>query len=73
MKRCAPIVVCQPNSKYRTFNGSCNNLRIPTWGAANTPFIRLLNAEYRDGKCHTWLGAGMCCFFKIEIFPHANV
>ncbi|XP_022166792.1 peroxidase-like isoform X2 [Myzus persicae] len=49
MRRCAPVVICNPNSKYRTFNGSCNNLRVPTWGASNTPFLRLLNAEYSDG------------------------
>jgi len=48
-RRCAPVVICNPNSKYRTFNGSCNNLRVPTWGASNTPFLRLLNAEYSDG------------------------
>lgn len=49
MKRCAPTVGCNASAKYRTFNGSCNNLEIPTWGAANTPFLRLLNAEYSDG------------------------
>ncbi|VVC24327.1 Haem peroxidase,Haem peroxidase, animal type [Cinara cedri] len=49
MKRCAPIVMCNPKAKYRSFNGSCNNLRKPTWGASNTPFLRLLNAEYSDG------------------------
>lgn len=49
MKRCAPTVRCTANAKYRTFNGSCNNLKTPTWGAANTPFLRLLNAEYSDG------------------------
>ncbi|XP_025201922.1 peroxidase-like [Melanaphis sacchari] len=49
MKRCAPFIICNPNSKYRTFNGSCNNLRVPTWGASNTPFLRILNAEYSDG------------------------
>lgn len=49
IKRCAPTVRCSENAKYRTFNGSCNNLERPTWGAANTPFLRLLNAEYSDG------------------------
>lgn len=23
---------------------------MPTWGATNTPFLRLLNAEYSDGN-----------------------
>lgn len=50
VKMCAPTVVCNPNSKYRTFNGSCNNLKMPSWGSTNTPFLRLLGAEYDDGN-----------------------
>ncbi|XP_065209382.1 uncharacterized protein LOC135837881 [Planococcus citri] len=37
-------------SKYRTVNGSCNNLQHPqTWGVAMTPFRRALPANYSDG------------------------
>lgn len=50
LKQCAPRLKCDPNAKYRSVNGSCNNLNIPTWGAAETPFHRLLNANFRDGK-----------------------
>lgn len=25
--------------KYRRFDGLCNNVNNPTWGATNTPFI----------------------------------
>lgn len=49
-KKCAPVVTCNPDDKYRTFNGSCNNLRNPNWGAALTPFYRLMNAEFNDGN-----------------------
>uniref|UniRef100_T1IAX5 Uncharacterized protein n=1 Tax=Rhodnius prolixus TaxID=13249 RepID=T1IAX5_RHOPR len=33
--------ICQP-SPYRTKDGSCNNVRHPEWGAAYTPFLRML-------------------------------
>jgi len=49
-KKCAPAVTCNPNDKYRTYNGSCNNLQNPNWGAALTPFYRLMNAEFNDGN-----------------------
>uniref|UniRef100_A0A182KC14 Heme peroxidase 1 n=1 Tax=Anopheles christyi TaxID=43041 RepID=A0A182KC14_9DIPT len=45
------LVVAQcPNSLYRTFDGSCNNLVNPSWGAANTPFVRIVNPKYADGR-----------------------
>jgi hypothetical protein len=49
-KKCAPFVTCNPNDKYRTYNGSCNNLQNPNWGAALTPFYRLMDAEFNDGN-----------------------
>jgi len=49
-KKCAPAVTCNPDDKYRTFNGSCNNFQNPNWGAALTPFYRLMNAEFDDGN-----------------------
>jgi len=49
LKKCAPIVQCDINAKYRSINGSCNNLKIHTWGAAKTPFSRLLDANFSDG------------------------
>ena len=35
--------------KYRTINGTCNNLFFPLNGAAHVPFARLLPADYEDG------------------------
>jgi len=48
-KQCAPQVKCDPTAKYRSINGSCNNLETPTWGAAKTPFLRMIDANYSDG------------------------
>ncbi|XP_035725197.1 peroxidase-like [Vespa mandarinia] len=39
---------CQRN-RYRSFDGTCNNLFNPTWGAANTRYGRLLLPNYADG------------------------
>lgn len=50
LKKCSPQVYCDSNSKYRSVNGSCNNLETPTWGTAKTPFFRMINANYNDGK-----------------------
>ncbi|XP_075231368.1 peroxidase-like [Lycorma delicatula] len=37
------------NSKYRTIDGSCNNLKNPRWGTPNTRYARLLAPKYSDG------------------------
>lgn len=50
VKQCAPIVPCDFSGKYRTIDGTCNNLNNPTWGSSNTPFIRLAGAHYSDGN-----------------------
>ena len=39
---------CSRNSVFRTFDGTCNNLRNPNWGAADTAFIRIRRALYYD-------------------------
>ncbi|GMR61893.1 hypothetical protein PMAYCL1PPCAC_32088, partial [Pristionchus mayeri] len=35
--------------KYRSYDGQCNNLDHPQWGAAQTAHIRLLPARYENG------------------------
>lgn len=48
---CPPFlsgVECRPG-KYRRFDGLCNNLEHPTWGAAMAPFQRLIGPLYADG------------------------
>ncbi|CAG4970311.1 unnamed protein product [Parnassius apollo] len=34
---------------YRSFDGTCNNLENPSWGAAKEPFAELVNNSYADG------------------------
>ena len=36
-------------SPFRTFDGTCNNIDNPLWGASFTPVGRLLPAQYEDG------------------------
>ncbi|XKL60530.1 hypothetical protein PGB90_007587 [Kerria lacca] len=42
-------IYCDPNTKYRSVDGSCNNLRIPAWGKSNTAYKRIVPSEYNDG------------------------
>lgn len=39
-----------PIERYRTITAHCNNLKNPSWGAANTPFVRYLPPVYSDGN-----------------------
>ena len=41
------------SSKYRTIDGSCNNLDNPNWGKANIPFVRTLPPMYGDGRSNS--------------------
>ncbi|CAG4970290.1 unnamed protein product [Parnassius apollo] len=34
---------------YRSFDGICNNLKNPSWGAVKEPFSELVNNSYADG------------------------
>jgi len=42
-------IVCDPTNKYRSFDGTCNNLNFPLYGSVNTPYQRFLQPEYADG------------------------
>lgn len=46
--KCHEQPKCDFSSKYRTIDGSCNNKKNPKWGEANTPFVRLIDADYGD-------------------------
>lgn len=45
----AKRLTCDYTSKFRTIDGSCNNLAHPYWGMAETPLIRFLCSVYEDG------------------------
>ncbi|XP_037800324.1 chorion peroxidase-like [Penaeus monodon] len=38
-----------PDTKYRAFDGTCNNRRNKEWGKAGTAFQRILPPDYHDG------------------------
>ena len=49
-KNCPKVPACNHHAKYRTSDGSCNNLQKPLWGAANTQLQRILPPLYDDGS-----------------------
>lgn len=42
-------VQCDQTGRFRAFTGHCNNLKNPSWGAAQTPFVRYLAPQHPDG------------------------
>lgn len=50
-KRCLQPVRCNHQRRYRSFDGTCNNLHPDrsSWGAAGHPFEKLLPPAYEDG------------------------
>ncbi|XP_026813543.1 peroxidase-like [Rhopalosiphum maidis] len=41
---------CDIEYRFRTMDGSCNNLDNPVWGQANTANIRIIQANYSDNN-----------------------
>ncbi|XP_031834130.1 salivary peroxidase/catechol oxidase isoform X3 [Nomia melanderi] len=41
--------VCNSKAKYRSIDGSCNNVKNPSWGSAMTAYTRILFPQYFDG------------------------
>lgn len=40
---------CNAKSPFRTADGSCNNLKNPSWGKAGSCMPRLLHSDYANG------------------------
>lgn len=40
---------CDTENKYRSIDGTCNNVGNPTWGSAMTAYNRILFPQYFDG------------------------
>jgi len=51
-ERCpwVPAPTCNPNLQFRSFDGSCNNLKDPNMGRTGTPYQRILLPEYAKGS-----------------------
>lgn len=65
-------------SHYRTLDGSCNNLNHSLWGAAGTPYGRLVPAWYGDGisspaKSITGEELPGSRLISTKLFDHKNV
>ena len=44
------IFACDPNARYRTADGSCNNIKTPSLGMSFRPQARFLQPDYGNGK-----------------------
>ena len=50
IENCPPQPACDAKNKFRTPDGSCNNLKNAKYGMSATPLKRLLPSKYDDGK-----------------------
>jgi hypothetical protein len=47
--QCFPKPKCNPDARFRSTDGGCNNLIFPVWGQSNTASTRIVQADYSDG------------------------
>jgi peroxidase len=45
-----PPKSCPAKAKYRSYDGSCNNLQNPGWGMPFSRYVRMVRPNYSDGK-----------------------
>ncbi|KAJ8926640.1 hypothetical protein NQ314_020974, partial [Rhamnusium bicolor] len=65
---CATIPASCPLNKFRTYDGTCNNLRNPVLGTPNTPYNRLLPQKYGDEPHQT-----RCCSDEGQFLELASI
>lgn len=65
--QCFPKPVCDSTVKYRTINGSCNNLLFPIWGQSNSANTRIIQADYSDGTIKINIFVFKYCSYNIKI------
>lgn len=47
-------IKCDKNARFRSLDGTCNNLFHKTYGASFIPFRRMLPPKYGDGELGIW-------------------
>lgn len=66
-------ITCGSPTKYRTYDGTCNNRNNARWGSSYIPFRRALNPDYCDGisspRCATD-GTDLASAREISITVH---
>lgn len=69
-------IKCDPNSIYRSPDGSCNNLNNPLWGKSYTPLKRLLPPLYEDSinlpRRRSFFSLPLPSPRKVSTFFHRN-
>lgn len=60
---------CDTKYKYRSIDGTCNNLKNPKWGSAFTAYGRFLFPQYADGKniISSFFLNPICIFIKSQV------
>lgn len=66
-----PVEPVCPIVKYRTIDGSCNNLRRPKMGQALTPLSRVLPPAYADGMYY-YKNTLKVVFVTLSVFTDAE-
>lgn len=56
---CAAVhsVACDETARYRSIDGTCNNIENPSWGSAMTAYTRVVFSQYFDGKSVSYRGS----------------
>ena len=60
---------CNPNAKYRTITGECNNLQHPLYGMTSTANQRIMPPKYDDGKYQIHLNSNDELITLISLVP----